>query len=254
MLRSTKLITHSNLKTPIVEAYKTLRTNIQFSSLDKPLQTILITSSGPSEGKSTISSNLAITMAQSEFRVLLVDCDLRKPSLHRAFNLVNARGLTNILAEHLDYKTFANEVGVPNLDVITSGPKPPNPSELLGSQRMQDFLAEVKKDYDIIILDTPPVVPVTDAAVLSRIADGVLLVTAYGRTTYEMAAKAKDNLQKVNANILGVVINSVPTQGNTYYYYYYYEESPDGKTRRKKVRRSTSYYADIHSTDRRQQG
>jgi capsular exopolysaccharide synthesis family protein len=236
MLKSSKLLTSSQFKAPIAEAYKTLRTNIQFSSLDNPIRVILVTSSGPSEGKSTTAANLAISMAQSDKRVLLLDCDFRKPSLHRAFNIVNAKGLTNVLVEDLHYLEITNDVGIQNLQLLTSGPKPPNPSELLGSAKMKHFVDTLKESYDIVILDTPPLLPVTDAAVLSQVVDGCILVVTYGLTSYEMAHRAKESLQKVGAKILGTVINNIPTRGHgySYYYYYYDNENAPGKRRRRK--------------------
>lgn len=156
MTRSKGLINNKNIKSPIVEAYKTLRTNIQFSMPDGGPRTILITSSSPGEGKSTTSANLAITMVQSNKKVLLVDGDLRKSVMHRIFELSNLKGLTNILAGNEDYREIVKENVVENLDIITAGPKPPNPSELLGSRRMENFLELAKQEYDIIIIDTPP--------------------------------------------------------------------------------------------------
>ena len=154
MLKYTELIAKTNPKSPIAETYRVLRTNIQFSSPDRELKVILITSSGPDEGKSITSSNLAITMAQSNMKVLLIDCDLRKPSVHRAFGLVNMKGLTNVLVEGIDYSSVINVTDVENLHIITSGPKPPNPAELLGSRKMEEFLRAVRKI--IYNSDTPP--------------------------------------------------------------------------------------------------
>lgn len=234
-MKVSKLISEKGIRSPIIEAYKTLRTNIQFSGIDKDMRVILLTSADPSVGKSTTSANLAISMAQSDQRVLLIDCDLRKPAVHKLFHLVNKKGLTNILAEGIPYETICNEVGIPNLNVITSGPKPPNPSELLGSQKMKEVLDQIKKDYDVIVLDTPPVLAVTDAAVLSRVVDGVIFVVRYGRTTTDMAARAKENLDRVNANIIGTVINDIDSTsyGYTYYYYEYGSQKVDPSGSRK---------------------
>lgn len=237
-MRTTGLVTHADPKSPVAEAYRILRTNIEFSSTDRKIKVILVTSSGPAEGKSTTAANMAIAMAEANRRVLLIDCDLRKPAIHRMFGLVNIKGLTNILVEGLEYSDITNVTEVENLEVITSGPKPPNPAELLGSQRMKELLDKVREDYDVVIIDTPPVLPVTDAAVLSQYVDGVVLVAGYGLTTFEAAAQAKASLQKVNAKILGVVLNGVPTDrrgGYYYYYYYYYDEHG-----RKKKRRSST--------------
>jgi len=239
MLKSTKLVTYADPKSPVAEAYRILRTNIQFSSTDRKLKVILVTSSGPSEGKSTTAANMAITMAESNLKVLLIDCDFRKPSIHRAFGLVNMKGVTNILVEGIEYSKLTNVTEVDNLEVITSGPKPPNPSELLGSRKMKEFLDLVRENYDMVIIDTPPVLPVTDAAVLCQYVDGVVLVAGYGLATFDAVMQARASLEKVNARILGVVLNGVPTDrrgGYYYYYYYYYDESG----RKKKGRRRST--------------
>ena len=226
MIKSTKLVINENIKSPIAEAYKTLRTNLQFSFTDTNggLKVLLITSCGPTEGKSTTAANLAITMAQSDQKVLLVDCDLRKPVIHRAFSLLNGKGLTNILVEGVPYESLVNMTFVDNLGVITSGPKPPNPSELLGSARMRTLIDRFKESYDTVILDSPPSLPVTDAAVLSKLVDGVIIVTEHGQTTFESLTQTKSVLEKVNAKILGVVLNRVPANHREYYYYYYQDE------------------------------
>ncbi len=225
-MKSTSLVIHADPKSPVAEAYRILRTNIEFSSTDRKIKVILVTSSGPAEGKTTTAANMAIAMAEANRRVLLIDCDLRKPAIHRMFGLVNVKGLTNILVEGLEYDDITNVTEVENLEIITSGPKPPNPAELLGSQRMKEFLDKVREDYDMVIIDAPPILPVTDAAVLSQYVDGVVLVAGYGLTTFDAAVQAKASLQKVNARILGVVLNGVPAgkQGGYYYYYYYYDE------------------------------
>lgn len=225
MARSRELIINKSIKSPIVEAYKTLRTNIQFSMPDGGPRTILITSSGPSEGKSTTSANLAISIAQSNKRVLLVDADLRKSVVHRIFELPNLEGLTNILAENRDYKELVKPHVLENLDIITAGPKPPNPSELLGSRRMENFLELAKQEYDTIIIDSPPALPVADSAILSPLVDGVIIVSAYGQATFDGVHRTRSMLERAGAKILGVVLNRIPaSQAGSHYYYYYYEE------------------------------
>lgn len=217
------IITKENPKSPVAEAYRTLRTNIQFSSIDSIIKSIVITSSGPSEGKSTISVNTAVTMAQAEKKVLLIDCDLRKPKVHTFFKIRNGQGLTNILVEDLDYKKAINKIdNIENLHVLTSGPIPPNPSELLGSKKMEGFVEKAKDAYDMVILDAPPVGMVTDAAILSTIVDGTIFVCAVGQANIEASKAAKNLLEKVNAHILGVVLNKVPVKGGGYYKYHYY--------------------------------
>ncbi|MBT9139108.1 MAG: putative tyrosine-protein kinase YveL [Syntrophomonadaceae bacterium] len=242
MIKSTKLVTNENIKSPIAEAYKTLRTNIQFSLTDANggLKVLLITSSGPAEGKSITAANLAITMAQSSQKVLLVDCDLRKPVVHRAFSLMNSKGLTNILVEGVACESLVNMTFVDNLEVITSGPKPPNPSELLGSIRMRTLVDKFKESYDTVIIDSPPALPVTDAAVLSKLVDGVIIVAEYGQTTFESITQTKSMFDKVNARLLGVVLNRVPANHREYYYYYYQEDKAGSA---KNGRRSASVKA-----------
>jgi capsular exopolysaccharide synthesis family protein len=226
MKRSDNLIINEGIKSPIGEAYRTIRTNIQFSMPKGELRTILITSSGPEEGKSTTTSNLAITMAEAGNKVLLIDADLRKSAIHKIFGIPNLNGLTNVLAEDVDYKELIRPTEVTGLDILTGGPKPPNPSELLGSQRMKELLESLKDYYDTIMLDTPPVLPVTDAAILASIVDGVVLITAYGHATFDGVARTKAQLESVGAKILGVILNQVPSskRGGHYYYYYYYDE------------------------------
>ncbi|KAB3583730.1 CpsD/CapB family tyrosine-protein kinase, partial [Phocaeicola vulgatus] len=188
------LITISNPKSPVAEAYRTLRTNIQFSNIDGNLQTICVTSSGPGEGKSTTISNLAETFAQAGNRVAIIDCDLRKPRLHRIFKLTNTKGVTTLLSGQSEIEDVIQVAGS-DLTVITSGPIPPNPSELLGSKRMKDLLEVLKKRYDIVLIDAPPVGLVTDAAILSAIVDGIILVVASGKTDIDGAKRAKKLLE-----------------------------------------------------------
>lgn len=232
------LISHSNPKSPISEAYRVARTNIQFSSIDKPVKVIVVTSSGPGEGKTTTTANLAITFAQSGSKVLLIDADLRKPRVHKLFGLTNQKGLSNILANREDYNDYVNISPAENLHVITCGAIPPNPSELLSTNAMKQFIEKVKNDYDIVFVDTPPVGTVTDAAILSTVADGTILVASSGKVEVDAAKRAKLLLENVNANILGVVLNMLDknAQGNYYYYsYYYYGES--GSDIPKKIRK-----------------
>jgi capsular exopolysaccharide synthesis family protein len=200
---------------------------------------LLVTSASEAEGKSTLASNLAIAMAQAGKRVLLIDCDLRKPMVHRAFHLPNTKGLTNVLAEDLDYLEICNSVEIENLSVLTSGPKPPNPSELMGTVRMETFVNMAAQEFDQVIMDAPPVLPVTDAAVLSRLAHGVILVIVYGRTSREAAAQAIENLRNVNARIIGTVINSFPTNGRGGYYNFYYYSDYSEDSEKKKNKRSS---------------
>lgn len=240
-MQNNSLLVHEKPKSPISEAYRVLRTNLQYSSVDKSLQVLAVTSSGPNEGKSTTISNLAITFAQSGSKVLLVDADLRKPTVHKLYNFTNQLGLVNILVKKEPLGNCIHDTVIENLYVMTSGPIPPNPSELIQSERMHKFLNEVKELFDIILIDTPPVGSVTDAAVLSPMIDGILLVAASGQVKIDEIVRSKELLEKVNANILGVVLNKLDknAQGNYYYYYYYYygeNDTAPTKKKRKKPR------------------
>jgi len=212
------LITLRDPRAPAAEAYRTLRTNIQFSSLDKPLHTLLATSTAPDEGKSTTLANLAVTMAQAEQRVILVDCDLRRPTLHTLFNLSNEAGLTSMILAQGDTPPPLQDTGVPGLSLLASGPLPPRPADILGSRRMEAVIARLRAEADIVLFDTPPVIAVTDAAVLATKLDGVLLVFQAGKTSRERARQARQLLEKVKANIVGVVLNNAEVeQGYGYY-------------------------------------
>lgn len=214
-----QLITIREPKSPAAEAFRTLRTNIQFSSLDKPLRTLLLTSTSPEEGKSTTLANLAITFALGGSRVLMVDCDLRRPTLHSLFGLDNDRGLTSIMLDNTTAEPPVVATPVQSLWLLPSGPLPPNPSELLGSKKMDSIIETLKDKADIILLDSPPIIAVTDAAVLARKVDGILLVFSVGKTKRDHASKAKALLEKVNANILGVVLTNVQLDVSVYRYY-----------------------------------
>ncbi len=227
-----QLVTFLNPKSPVSEAYRVLRTNIQFSSLDKPIRTLLVTSANPSEGKSTTASNLAAVMAQTGQRVVLIDTDLRRPVIHKVFNIPNNLGLTSALLTNPDAATVSHLIQptqIKNLSVLTSGPLPPNPSELLGSHRMGALIEALNSVADIIIFDSPPVLAVTDSAVLARQLDGVLLVVDSGETREPLARRAAEEMSKVGAQILGVALNRLsPTNTDGYYYYYYHHYYGDG--------------------------
>jgi len=218
--RQGSLITITNPRSPIAEAYRSLRTNLEFSSLDRPLRTLIVTSAGPEEGKSTTLANLAVAMASADKQVILVDCDLRRPSLHRIFDVRNGVGLTTMIVndEALRNPPF-QQTGVSNLWLLPSGPLPPNPSELLGSRRMEDIIASLTEKADVVLFDAPPIIAVTDAAVLSSKVDGVLLVINAGKTKREHAQRAKALLEKVNARLVGAVLNNVPFDVSLHRYY-----------------------------------
>lgn len=234
------LIFFRDPKSPVSEAYRTLRTNIQFSGVDKALKIITITSSDAGEGKTTTICNLAITMALSGKKVILIDADLRKPRVHSKFMISNETGLTNILAQKKPLESVIKTASVKDLDIITSGPIPPNPSELLQSESMGNFLEDLKKKYDYILLDTPPVGMVTDAAILAAKSDGIILVVTSGKTHIDEAKRAKQLLLNVDAKILGVVLNKVNRYEKGYYqkYYRYYEDEKKASKKSRKKRRS----------------
>lgn len=219
-LQNRSLISLTNPKSPIAEQFRTIRTNIQFSSVDKELQTIIVTSSGPGEGKSTNTANLAVVFAQQGKRVLLIDADLRKPTVHYTFRTENHVGLSNVLTRQLTLEEAISTTAQEKLWVLSSGPIPPNPSELLGSKNMQVLLEQAKEEYDVIVIDTPPVLAVTDAQILANLADGVVLVVSSGKTERDSAKKAKELLESAQAKILGVVLNNKKAEESHYYYYY----------------------------------
>lgn len=214
------LITISDPRSPVAEAYRSLRTNLEFSNLDKSLRSLLVTSAGADEGKSTTLANLAVTMAQAGKPVILIDCDLRRPSQHQIFNLKNSVGISDMVR---DETALANpplqDTAVPNLKVLTSGQLPPNPSEVLGSRRMEEIIAALLTRADILLFDAPPVIAVTDAAVLSSKVDGVLLIVSAGKTKRENAKKAQQLLEKVNARVVGAVLNNVKFDSSMQSYY-----------------------------------
>lgn len=226
-----RLLAATNPKSPFTEAYRTLRTNIQFSSLDKPINALMVTSASPGEGKSTTAANLAVVFAQGGKRTILVDTDLRRPVLHQVFGLPNAVGVTNalLLPEGSDLTPLLQPTDVENLWLLSSGPQPPNPSELLGSHRMAELIKELGNYADMLVFDSPPTLAVTDAAVLARQLDGVLLVVESASTREVAAKRAAQGLLKVNANVLGVAVNRISYRlaGSHYYYYDYYENKGD---------------------------
>lgn len=229
-----QIIAWLRTKTPESEAYRTLRTNIQFSSVDKPIRTLLVTSSGPSEGKSTTTANLAVVLAQTGQRVIVVDTDLRRPVQHKVFGIPNNTGLTTALlnGESISLDGHLQPTEIENLQVLTSGPIPPNPSELLGSHRMTKLIEALSSQADIVIFDSPPVLAVTDAAVMGRQVDGVVLVADAGTTREQALAGATEELRKTGANVLGVALNRLDTRRGGYYYYYYYYSDESGERRR----------------------
>ncbi len=218
--------TYSDPALPIYEAYRTIRMGIKFAASQRPLKTVLITSSTPHEGKTTTASNLAVVLAQMGERVLLIDADLRRHNIHRQFDLDNSTGLGSVLMDPASASAAIKEVAeVPGLSVLTSGPLFPNPSEILASDHMKDLLASLRHRYDHIVIDSPPIMAVSDPLILSGLADGVIMVVQGGVTSKAVVNKACQTLTQINAHIVGVVLNNVkiPKRGYGYYYYSYYQ-------------------------------
>jgi capsular exopolysaccharide synthesis family protein len=215
-----KLVTITAPKSPISEQYKTIRTNINFSSVDQEMRSIMVTSSGPGEGKSTTAANMAVVFAQQGKNVLLVDADMRKPTAHYTFNVQNTFGLTTVLTRQKTLREVIHQTEVDHLDLLTCGPVPPNPAELLSSRSMEEFLVDVYADYDMVIFDTPPILAVTDAQVLANQCHGTILVVSSGTTEVESGQKAKELLQTAKGKLLGVILNNREIKDTNYYYYY----------------------------------
>lgn len=216
------LISHMSPKSPISEAYRTLRTNIQFADLDKDIKTIVFTSALAGEGKTTTASNVGVVSAKAGKRVLIIDADLRKPTLHKKFKKANAKGLSDAILSEESPIRFVVPTEEPNLDLMLSGPIPPNPSEILGSKRMRALIEKLKEAYDLILIDAPPVGIVTDAQILASFADGAMVVIRVGHGDRKQAAYAVELLRNVKANLLGVVLNRLPINEGGYYKYKYY--------------------------------
>ncbi len=231
------------------EAFRVLRTNLQFASVGQPLRSLLITSPAPSEGKSWTAANLGAVLAQAGQRVILIDADLHRPRQHHIFKLPNNLGLTSaLLADEHDTEKMLQDAPTPGLRVLTSGPLPPNAAELLGSARMTSLLAALAEVSDLVIVDSPPATALADTAILATQTDGVLLVLDATKTRREVAERALEGLSSVRARVIGAVLNRMPTRGGSYYYYYYhyshYENSDNGRdgrdSRGGKLRRLTS--------------
>ena len=237
------LITHLRPKSPISEAYRSLRTQIQYAKTDSPLKTILVSSPGPGEGKSTSVTNLAITIAQMGSKTLLIDADLRRPVIHSLFGIKRENGLSNYLAGKSTLDEIIKTSQVENLSLITTGILPPNPSESLGSQRMKELINILSEKYDYMFFDSPPIIAVTDALVLAPWIDGIILVLRSEMTDKDAALRAYELLKKVNAKMIGSLLNDVSSSYmygsgyySYYYYYYYYSLDEDKKKKKKRGR------------------
>jgi len=256
MIREARLIPNFGPQSVLAESFRSLRTNIQFSALDKNIKTIVLTSATPQEGKTAVAANLAIAMAQGGLRTLLVDTDLRRPSIHRIFGLDASPGVTELLLSNYDFSDAIRTVtdimmgrmsmdkimltpGIDNLHIITCGTVPLNPAELMQSEKFKGFIDEIHDQYDVILLDTPPLVSAADASILTMKTDGALLVYRAGKVARNILKRAKAQLEQVNANIIGVVLNGVKAEisldyDKYYQYYYYGQEAKKGKRKKKK--------------------
>ncbi|MGI5839471.1 MAG: CpsD/CapB family tyrosine-protein kinase [bacterium] len=216
-----KLVSRFAPKSPVTEAYRILRMNLQFLSIDNPIRSVVVTGAGPQAGKTLTTANLGVVIAEAGTRVILVDGDLRNPSLHTVFSLKNEKGLTNVLIGECAVGEALCPTGVANLRLLTSGALPPNPAELLNSQRMRQTVDELKRRGDFILFDTPPVPAVADAALIAALVDGTVMVVAAGKTQPAQAEKAKEILENAKARLFGVVLNQVRSSGRDLAYAYY---------------------------------
>lgn len=213
MAEPTGLVTLDDALSPAAEAYRALRLNLQFAALDKRLQTVMLSSPGAGEGKSTVLANLAVTLAQIEQRVIMVDCDLRRPQLHTLFRLPNEAGLTTMmLEEQALQQPPLQETAVERLRLLASGPLPPRPADLIGSQRMDAAIARLREEADMLLFDAPPIMAAADAVVLASKVDAVLLVVNAGQTKRDHVQRAVEQLSRVNARLVGAVLNNAPAE------------------------------------------
>lgn len=227
------LIAYNDLKNPATEAYRVIRTSIQFAQAGKELKTLAVTSCTPNEGKSMTIANLAVVLTQAGKSVLIMDCDMRNPTVHKNFGLSNKLGLSSCISMGTALSDAVQKTSIEGLYALTGGVILPNPSELLGSEQMKNVLQRAKEQYDYVLIDTPPVMPVTDALIVSSFVDGMILVIASAEVKVEMARDVKKQLVNAGANILGVVLNKVRSEhhgyGYGYYYYYGSKEASNGE-------------------------
>jgi capsular exopolysaccharide synthesis family protein len=218
-MANTKLITLNDPRSEAAEAFRTLRTNLMFSSVEEPLHTLLITSAAQSDGKSSVIANLAVTFAQGGNKTILVDSDLRRPSQHEIWGISNERGLTTMMLEESAMSTPPlAQTAIENLQILPSGPLPPNPADVLGSQRMMGVIGVLKARANYVLFDSPPVLAATDAALLGSKLDGVLLVVRAGHTRREQTARARQTLDRVHVRVVGAVLSNAPRENAGRYY------------------------------------
>ena len=237
-MKSTDLIINVNPKSIFSESIKTIRTNLAFSSIGNEMKTILLTSPEAGDGKSFISANLAVAYAQEDKKVLMIDCDLRRGRQHEIFEVMNltSGGYSNLILNYkndIDLDKYIVQTSNKNIDLLPTGPTPPNPVELLGSEHNQKLMKEFRKLYDIIILDCPPVIGLSDTMIMTKFSDANIIVVSNKQTKLESLDRAKKNFAQANAKITGVVINKATVKGNSYYSYYSNEYYGDTKKRKK---------------------
>lgn len=222
-----KIVVATKPQASVSEQFRTIRTNIMYSSVDHPIRSVLFTSETPDAGKSTIAANMAIAYAQAGKKTLLLDADLRRPTTHYTFGVMNQHGLSTAIVSDVELEDLVRHTKHDMLDLITSGPIPPNPSELLSSKRLEQFMNKLSLHYEMIIIDSPPLLSVTDSQILSKQADGVVLVTNVENNNRNQLLDAKDLLNKADANIIGLVLNHRETKTVGKDGYYYYESTSD---------------------------
>lgn len=237
---SEKVMIKSKLSDAVEEAIRTLRTNIQFCNTDKAVKTICLTSCIPNEGKSSTSINLAVSMARDGKKVLHIDADMRKPRTYKDVTSKLNVGLSNYLSGMVELEEAISSTNIENLNVMMCGPKPPNPAELLGTERFRQMLADLKDRYDYVIVDTPPLGSMIDAAIIASLTDGTILLIEYNTVDYKKAVMVKEQIEKANARILGVVINKIPRREFKSYYYYDYDYYYGKKSKRRRKNEDTA--------------
>jgi capsular exopolysaccharide synthesis family protein len=223
-----ELVFHRRPASGLAEAARTIRTNLMFMNPDRPCRTLLVSSAAPSEGKTTVACGIAIALAQSGKRVCIVDCDLRRPRLHRIFDRVGDSGVTSVLLGEATIEDVAKPTIVPNLSSIPTGPLPPNPADVLQSERFRQFIKDLASRFDHVVVDSPPIVAVTDSAIISRLVDGTVFVVRAFQTGKYLGVQGLRTLRDVEATIVGAVLNAVDLDHHEYAYYYYYYYKRDG--------------------------
>lgn len=229
-----KLYTLDSPKASISESFRMLRTNLMYTNVDREIRVLLFTSGGPGEGKSLVIANLAVVMAQAGKKVILVDCDLRKPVVHEIFQLSNENGVTKYVTGYCTWEEAVQDTQVPNLSVLTSGPIPPNPAELVGSKRMDGLVSMLRDRFEVVLIDSPPVMAVTDSIILGSKADGVVVVIRSGMAKNAAVTETCEQLKKAGANLVGTVLNDVAWNSHYYnkrygkYYKHYYRNYYEG--------------------------